>query len=149
MNVALAPGPVERLAARHAWFGPVATVVGAGAACLVLRVADPRGSDSPWPVCPFHAVTGLDCPGCGSMRAVRSLLGGDVTAAAGYNVLLVVALPVLVLGWASWAAQSVGRTAPAWCHLPDWAVRAAPWVVGAWFVLRNLPWKPFLALGAK
>lgn len=68
-------------------------------ACLVLlalyAVFDP--ATTPFPQCVFHQLTGLDCPGCGSQRAVHSLLHGDVTAAFGYNALLVVMLPYLAV----------------------------------------------------
>ena len=50
-----------------------------------------------FPRCPFHMLTGLDCPGCGSQRAVHSLLHGDVSTAFGYNQLLVVMLPYLAV----------------------------------------------------
>jgi hypothetical protein len=134
--------------ARRPALAPAATLAGAGAACLALAVADPRTGDSLWPVCPFHAITGLDCPGCGALRGIRSLLSGDVAAAAGYNVLLLVALPVLAAAWLAWASEAMGRPLPGRGRLPGWAVRAAPFVVGAWWVLRNLPWAPFSALGA-
>ena len=141
VTVALAPGPVERFAARHPWVAPAGAAVAAGATCLALAVADPRAGDNPWPACPFHAVTGGDCPGCGSLRAVRSLLSGDLLAAAGYNVLAVLALPLLVLAWFRWARG----TPLVWSNA---FVRALPWVVGVWWVARNLPFQPFLALGA-
>lgn len=48
---------------------------------------------SPFPRCPFHALTGFDCPGCGSQRAIHSLLHLDVAAAWRYNALLVISLP--------------------------------------------------------
>lgn len=40
------------------------------------------------PRCPFKWLTGLDCPGCGSQRAVRALLAGHPLQAWGYNLLL-------------------------------------------------------------
>jgi len=46
------------------------------------------------PDCPFHAVTGLHCPGCGSTRATYLLLHGDVAGALAMNALV---LPALVL----------------------------------------------------
>ena len=50
-----------------------------------------------FPKCPFLALTGLQCPGCGSQRAVHSLLHLDIRNAFGYNALLVVSLPIIAL----------------------------------------------------
>jgi hypothetical protein len=47
-----------------------------------------------YPQCVFHQATGLDCPGCGSLRALHQLLHGNLRAAFHYNPLLVSALPV-------------------------------------------------------
>jgi len=48
-----------------------------------------------FPKCPFLWATGLECPGCGSQRALHSLLHGDVAAAFGYNQLMVLMLPYI------------------------------------------------------
>ncbi|WEK19094.1 MAG: DUF2752 domain-containing protein [Candidatus Pedobacter colombiensis] len=50
-----------------------------------------------FPECPFHKYVGLDCPGCGSQRAVHALLHGNILLALNYNVLLVLSLPFLVI----------------------------------------------------
>ena len=50
-----------------------------------------------YPRCMFHVVTGLDCPGCGALRATHKLLHGDVAAAFALNPLYVLLLPLL--GW--------------------------------------------------
>lgn len=48
--------------------------------------------------CPFHLITGCDCPGCGMQRSVFSLLRGDLSASLDHHPagLLVVAF-VLIL----------------------------------------------------
>jgi hypothetical protein len=48
------------------------------------------------PLCPFAALTGVPCPGCGLSRAALALLSGDVAAAFHFHPLVFVALPVLV-----------------------------------------------------
>lgn len=40
------------------------------------------------PRCPFKWITGLDCPGCGSQRAIRALMAGHPLEAWGYNLIL-------------------------------------------------------------
>ena len=44
------------------------------------------------PPCPFHAWTGLPCPGCGATRAVMALAGGDPVAALAWNPLATLGL---------------------------------------------------------
>lgn len=91
-----------------------------------------------YPRCQFHAITGLDCPACGALRALHQLLHGHLGAAFRLNALLVLSLPVagwLALRWATRKAehQAVASTVPAawlWCAL----VAAV-----AFGVLRNLP----------
>ena len=51
---------------------------------------------SPWQ-CPFHLITGLPCPGCGTIRALQHLLKGDVQQALYTNpVGLIAALLIAV-----------------------------------------------------
>lgn len=41
-----------------------------------------------FPACPFHALTGLNCPGCGLTRGFHALLQGDVLSALHFNALI-------------------------------------------------------------
>jgi sulfite exporter TauE/SafE len=96
-----------------------------------------------YPVCVFHAVTGLYCPGCGSLRALHQLLHGHVATALGYNCLLVLSVPVLAYALASHVLRRLG-----WRSLPVMRLRAwLGWVVFAvivaFGVLRNIPGWPF------
>lgn len=50
-----------------------------------------------FPKCPFLLLTGLQCPGCGSQRAIHSLLHLNILKAFYYNALLVFTLPVIVI----------------------------------------------------
>ena len=49
-----------------------------------------------YPRCLFHSLTGLQCPGCGGLRATHCLLHGDVTGAFRFNPLFVLLLPVFL-----------------------------------------------------
>lgn len=53
------------------------------------------GKSGFFPVCPFRAITGFTCPGCGSTRGLHRLLHGDVVAAFESNPLLILSLPFL------------------------------------------------------
>jgi len=53
--------------------------------------------DSSWfPKCPFRSLTGLQCPGCGSQRAIHDLLNLDILGAFRENALMVVSIPYIV-----------------------------------------------------
>ena len=49
-----------------------------------------------YPVCVFHQVTGLLCPGCGSLRAFHQLLHGHLVNAFRFNPVSVMCLPLLL-----------------------------------------------------
>ena len=55
-----------------------------------------------YPRCMFRQLTGLQCPGCGSQRAIHALLHGHVAEAWGYNALLLVELPLIALLFAAY-----------------------------------------------
>lgn len=46
-----------------------------------------------YPRCLFHSLTGLDCPGCGSLRATHQLLHGNLKEALVLNPVFVSFLP--------------------------------------------------------
>ncbi|MDR0973187.1 MAG: DUF2752 domain-containing protein [Prevotellaceae bacterium] len=50
-----------------------------------------------FPKCPFKSLTGYDCPGCGSQRAIHHLLNGHLVDAFRSNALMVLAIPYVLL----------------------------------------------------
>lgn len=48
--------------------------------------------------CPFHYLTGYYCPGCGSQRAIHSLLHARFSDAFGFNPLMLLSLPIVIYG---------------------------------------------------
>jgi hypothetical protein len=71
-------------------------VLGLGVALVAL--VDPH-TGGRYPTCPFHAITGLWCPGCGGLRAVHDLTHGHLTVALHENVLVVLLGPSLAVWW--------------------------------------------------
>ena len=61
-----------------------------------LFVCDPQQTRG-MPHCPFHELTGWNCPGCGTLRGLHALLHGQVGRAFAFNPLMVITLPGL--GW--------------------------------------------------
>ena len=114
------------------------TTLGA-AAVVVATAAVAPGITRYVPPCPVHSMTGLDCPGCGTTRAVLALTRGDVAAAFGHNVFMVASLPLLAVVWVCWyRASRRGDDLAAVLRSP---VPLAIWAgVGVAFaVARNLP----------
>ena len=75
---------------KYKYFIILIIVLALGAIYLVF---DPSASVF-FPKCPFLSLTGLPCPGCGSQRAIHSLLNWDIASAVKFNFLLVALLPV-------------------------------------------------------
>lgn len=47
--------------------------------------------------CPFFLISGLYCPGCGSTRAIFSLLELDIRSAFSYNAFAAILLPLVAI----------------------------------------------------
>ncbi|MDD3160578.1 MAG: DUF2752 domain-containing protein [Bacteroidales bacterium] len=80
------------------------TVIGSIALLFLLLLAVLYKKYNPlesafFPACPFRSLTGLLCPGCGSQRAIHQLLNFNIAAAFHENMLLVIAIPYLIVGW--------------------------------------------------
>jgi hypothetical protein len=114
-----------------------AGLLAASSGVVVLYFFDPATSGF-YPVCPLHQITGLQCPGCGGLRALHQLLHGHLGAAWRLNPLVVILLPAgLWLGLREGAGLGAGPTGrgPAVRPVYGWAAAAALVVFG---VLRNL-----------
>lgn len=135
--------PVSASAAHRA--GQALILMGAAGACLFLYAVDPAAENDPYPACPFRAMTGLACPGCGSLRATNRLLHGDIGAAVGLNALYVLMLPMLLYMFVRMAAEVAGRPLPR-VAMPRWAGYAVVAAAVLFWVLRNIPVEPFSAL---
>ncbi len=122
---------------RRPWAVPAVIGAGVAAATAYTSALDPS-TDHAFPLCPLKYVSGADCPACGALRAVHSLSRGDVIGAADHNVLFVVALPFLLVGYGLWVAHSLGYRVPQ-VRLSGRAVTALVAVVVIFGVVRNLP----------
>ena len=138
------PTPRVSRSGGSALTGPVAVAAACVCGAGVLARHDPE-STGWYPGCPFHALTGWWCPGCGLTRAAARLVRGDLAGALATNALLPLVLLAVGIGWLSWVQTSRGRPAPALARRwrPAWTV----WVgvtVALFTVGRNLG--PFTAL---
>ena len=132
-DLPLAPAPPR-------WALPALAAASVAAVAILWRV-NPNQPGSGLPACPFHAMTGLYCPGCGATRAVHALVHGDVVHALAMNPMFTLTLPVVVLLLLHATTRLPAPVALAAQRCSDarvWAV-----AVIAFAVLRNLPWFPF------
>ena len=123
------------MTARSHYLKYAAVVAGLCLGVLLLYVFPPAETRF-YPRCIFHAVTGLECPGCGSLRAAHSVLHGDFAAAFRFNPLPFVLLPLAGLTWAVYRPAG-------WSAIPAKWIWSLLGVIIAFGVLRNLPLPPF------
>jgi len=97
-----------------------------------------------YPKCIFHEITGLNCPGCGSQRAVSALLHGHLLQAMDYNILCVVSIPFILYSAFvfCWNAFSDKKMKQAIFYSPVF-VKTVLVTVLLFAVLRNIPVAPF------
>jgi hypothetical protein len=116
---------------------PVAAAAVAGAVVGTLAVVDPN-QPGHYPTCPFLALTGFYCPGCGSLRAIHDLAGGDVGGALARNPMAVLAVGGLLVAYAAWARR-LWRGEPRSWLAPPWLLYLMLGAIVAFWVLRNVP----------
>lgn len=158
-----ASAPARLIARLAPYAGPLVVAGGALAATAYVAFVDPN-EPGHFPLCPLKEVTGLDCPGCGGLRAVHALLHGDLGTALDQNLFVVlVVLPLAVVMWVGWVLRSrPGRAGPAAVPITAPPVPASGPLRAAWqrwspyaflalmlifTVVRNLPGVPFLRSG--
>lgn len=127
---------------RRSWLALLITA-GLLAGVAMLYIFDPTKGRF-FPICVFHALTGLECPGCGGLRAVHQLSHGHIAAAWHYNPFVVALTPVAMwLGVRELVRASTGRELPGIVTRPvyGWVLIAALFVFG---IVRNLPGYPKL-----
>jgi Protein of unknown function (DUF2752) len=107
-------------------------------AFVLVVLVDPHESGR-YPPCPWHALTGLWCPGCGGLRAAHDLATGDPFAAVGSNALVVALIPVMALLWWRWLRQRWRGKSAGPPTLSQRATVALVVVALVFTVVRNLP----------
>ena len=106
-----------------------------GAFLAIYFFFDPAGAA--WmPKCPVYVLTGLECPGCGTQRALHALLHGNPAEAWKHNALLMISLPVII--WMIWLETQRTRRPAIYASFYR---PATIYIIGAaivaWFIVRN------------
>jgi hypothetical protein len=109
---------------RHHLHLALAAVVSAGVALAATLYRFPPQSYAFYPQCPFHALTGLLCPGCGATRALAALLHGNFGEAMRLNGLVVVLLPTLAAYGAAGYLRAIAGETSGWRRISDAAAIA-------------------------
>jgi len=88
--------------------------------------------------CPFHKLTGLQCPGCGNSRAAIALLRLDFAGALGHNLLFPVEFGYLI--WVALCGCRAYLQTGRFSYKPKywWMDAAVLALVVIWGVVRNL-----------
>jgi hypothetical protein len=97
-----------------------------------------------FPECPFHLLTGWFCPGCGSQRALSSLLHGNVLDAMHNNILMVVFLPLFL--YSAFVNLRYAGTRKMKLWYDPFFVKIVLVTVICFWMIRNIPHYPFSIL---
>lgn len=128
--------------------GPLAAIGGLAAATTLIALVDPNVPGH-YPACPTKLFLGVDCPGCGGLRATHDLAHGDIAGAWDNNALFVLLVPFIVfaLGRNLVAAWTGRRPKPLPGWVAKWGLPALAVLVVVFTVVRNLPFAAYLGSG--
>ncbi|MFI0484477.1 DUF2752 domain-containing protein [Actinomadura sp. 9N215] len=117
---------------------------GVVAGALMVAFRDPNEAGH-YPGCPFLAMTGYYCPGCGMMRSVHALTHGDVGTAFGLNPLMFVLLPVFGYMFVRWTVLGARGMPMRSALFRPVVAYSFVGVLAVYWVVRNLPFAQALA----
>lgn len=109
---------------------------------VYLYIFEP-GRSGFFPGCPFRAVTGFTCPGCGSTRGLHCLLHGDVIAAFEFNPLLILSLPVLLYALVRYTSTAVRGQPIKWNQVNGKYIWVVLIIILSFWIFRNTAFYPF------
>ena len=122
--------------------GLLAVIFGAAA---VLYLFSPYESGVYAP-CPFRALTGLHCPGCGTLRGLHELLHGHIGKAFGLNPLMVLSLPFIIYSFLQYIMAGIRGRPQRNVFIPSGFIWALLGIIILFWILRNVPYYPFTLL---
>lgn len=116
------------------------------AVAIFLFFFNPASPANQWfPKCPFRLVTGMQCPGCGSTRALYQLLHLHPIAAFKLNPLMVLTLPFIVYGFLGFTRSAIMGRPQRRLFIPPIYLWAWLFLLIFFWVFRNTPWYPFVS----
>ena len=119
------------------WMRVLAWGIIAAAAAFTVYVYFSNPFEGVVTLCVFHALTGLDCPGCGMTRAAWLLMHGHPIQSLQQNPFLFVIAVAGYMGLAELSPWLIGRKLPQ-LRVPNWALIALGVLVGVFTIVRNV-----------
>lgn len=98
-------GSVDERSRARRILAPTATALGVIVATGIVARINPNEPGN-YPLCPTLALFGIDCPACGGLRATHALANGDLVRAMDHNLVFVLLVPAIIVGWAVWFWRS-------------------------------------------
>ena len=118
-------------------------LIGWGAAAALLAFtayvyfSDPFSGEGSVTLCTFHAITGLDCPGCGMTRAAWLLMHGHPIESLKQNPFLFMVIIAAYMGFAELSPHMIGKQLPQ-LVIPDWVLIVICSLVVIYSIVRNV-----------
>lgn len=103
---------------------------------LIYYLFDPM-EVSIFPPCPSHLLTGYDCPGCGTQRALHAFLHGDIQGVIRYNAMLLIGVPLVLAIYASTLFRKRYPRFHRFMH-SNYIIAFAAAITVFWTIYRNL-----------
>jgi hypothetical protein len=121
--------------------------VGIAAASTLVFLFNPaqQSNGAFFPACPFRALTGLQCPGCGSTRGLHQLLHGHLGAAFQLNPLFVVMLPFIIYGLIRFTSSAITGKPRRRILIPPMYLWAWLFLLLSFWIFRNTSLYPFVS----
>ena len=112
------------------------------AGAVYIFVFEP-GRSGFFPVCPFRALTGFTCPGCGTTRGLHKLFHGDIIGAFQLNPLMLLLLPILLFVLVRYTSAAMRGRSINVNRLDAKYIWMLFAVVLSFWIFRNTPFYPF------
>jgi len=139
-----ADGPVEKPSGWRALGVPTLVAGVSVAAVALVHFHDPHAQGS-YGICPFYALTGWWCPGCGGLRAMHNLTEGRILDSVHSNIFLLPLILGFTLWWGDWVVRRWrGRPARPFA-MSRTTLAIVLTLLAVFTVLRNTPWGAWLA----
>ncbi len=132
-----APSPAPIAGRGRRMLYPSLSAAGTLVFLTVVQVIDPN-EPGHFPTCPWLALTGTYCPGCGTMRATHALTHGHLGEALARNPVTVISYVAILIGYVNWT-QRQWRGKQKTTLAPAWMLYLLFAGIMAYWVLRNMP----------
>ena len=137
------PDVVRRGLQRYPLLAPGGVAASVAVLFVYVGAVDPN-QHGHYPTCPYLFLTGLYCPGCGTLRMIHALAHGHFGEAFGRNMLAFCMLPLLAFIWARWTMR-LARGRPRTTVADPRLIYGLFGVIVVFTVLRNIPFFHVLA----